>query len=198
MKPATTENMKESATLLSRKQLGGLVLGGIAGIATSASPAFAQSEMMMAVPMTGEDAFEILKHDHKRIKEHLEKIISDPDSRPERLKALTMLFAVHNATEETFIYPAVGKVAMHPQDTEELFHQQDGGKELLWSIHEIGMKEGFKSELFTNTTKELLSAALAHVHLEETRDFPKLYAALGDERVARLTQDVREFRRRLS
>ena len=198
MESATPEQDKEPTTTLSRKQLGGLVLGGIAGIATSASPAFAQSDMMVPVPVTGEDAFAILKHDHKRLKEHLERIISDPNGRRERLTDFTMHFAVHNATEETFIYPAVGKVTLLPGDAEELFHQQDGAKELLWALHEIGITEGFKSERFTNTTKELLAAALAHVHIEETRDYPKLYVALGHERVARLTHEVREFRRRLA
>jgi hypothetical protein len=188
----------EQESTFSRKQLGGLLLGGVAGIAASVSPAFAESDMMMPVPMRGEDAFQILKHDHKRLKEHLERIISDPDDRPERLMDFTMHFAVHNATEETFIYPAVGKIALHPDDAEELFHQQDGAKEILWALHEIGTTAGPKSARFTNTTKELLATALAHVHLEETRDYPKLYTALGHERVKRLTHEVREFRRRLT
>ena len=60
------------------------------------------------------------------------------------------------------------------------------------------MKEGFASDQFTDLSRKLLAAALAHVHMEETRDFPKLQAALGAQGNAELTRSVRAFRQRFA
>lgn len=182
--------------VFSRKQLGGLVVGGIA-IASTAS-AFAQSAVAMPVPVSGGDAFEILEADHKRIGAHIKRLIIDVEGRRDTLDALSALFTVHNATEENYVYPAVGKIAKLPEDSATLFHQQDEAKTVVWTLHEIGKHQGFASPRFTETAETLLHAATAHVHLEETREFPMLRVALGSKGVADLTHEVRAFRRRFA
>ena len=185
-----------TSTRVSRKALGGLVLGGIA--AASALPAFAMPPSKQAIPYTGNDVFEILENDHHAIKHCLDTLIADIPKRHTTLMALSALFTIHNATEENYVYPAVGKIAKLPNDAAALFHQQDEAKTVVWSLHEIGKTEGFASQAFTDTAQQLLAAALAHVHQEETRDFPALRTALGPQHVAELTHAVRAFRQRFA
>jgi len=181
---------------LSRKQLGGIFAGGV--IAATTTSVLAASPMMTAIPVIGDDAFEILEHDHRRIKTYLERLINDSATRRDTLMNLSTLFTVHNATEENYVYPAVANIAHLPNDAAELFHQQDEAKSVVWSLHHIGRTQGYDSQAFTEMATTLLHAALKHVHLEESRDFPRLRAALGPVHLAELTHEVRQFRSRFS
>ena len=106
------QEQQSERLLLSRKQLGGLFLGGIAAATTL--PALAQSSTATPVPFTGSDAFDILVADHHRIKHHLELLISDVGSRRDTLLAVSALFTVHNATEENFVYPQSQRSHCYP------------------------------------------------------------------------------------
>ena len=145
------------------------------------------------IATTGNDAIEILEHDHERVKALFEELAAAGTSdRPAILEQLKAVLTVHCATEENLVYPAVRVAAGRRKDADTLYHQQDEAKVGIWQIDAI-LKGTIKGDADTHID-ELQSAVLAHVRKEEETEFPHLRDALKGKGLSQLTADVREFR----
>lgn len=140
---------------------------------------------------TGDDAVTILIGDHQRIDTLFDALLhGDSSARPDILERLKPLLAVHNATEENVVYPAIHSIALRPQHANGLYHQQDAA---TIAFFDLGLLDPGGLE-FDRKASELRDAVLSHMREEEESEFPQLREALTPEGMTKLTVDVREFR----
>jgi hemerythrin superfamily protein len=147
------------------------------------------------VPVTGNDAIEILENDHRLVKELFSRLVGASQSSEQSLvlDKLKAILTVHNATEENLVYPAVLVAASRAKDADALYHQQDEAKVGIWKLDAI-LKGSLKNEDFGKHAKELQESVLAHVRKEEETEFPHLRESLKGKELTQLTEAIREFR----
>jgi hemerythrin superfamily protein len=139
-------------------------------------------------------AIDILLDDHEIVKRSFEELAgSEPSERAAVLEELKALLAIHNATEENLVYPAIRFLAARPHDAETLYHQQDEAEATLWSI-DAAIKGVLEGDDVDERIDTLHKAVLAHIRKEEQTEFPHLREALDGDALDRLTDDVRAFR----
>lgn len=79
------------------------------------------------MPITDQlDAIATLIEEHKVVKERFQTLLdADCARRPDILQEIKGMLAIHNATEENVIYPAVHGIALRPVHARTLYHEQD-------------------------------------------------------------------------
>jgi iron-sulfur cluster repair protein YtfE (RIC family) len=166
-----------------RRTAAGLIA---AAALTPLAPAVAQSQPMVAPPLPGgaTDVIALLETEHRAALSLLDQIIASSDGaeRAHLLNRLGDALTIHNANEENIIYPAIRDAAHRADDAAMLYHQQDESKVI---IAQLTMMPKERPE-FTARARQLRTALAAHIHQEETVDFPAVRSAVG-ARLAELT-----------
>ena len=145
------------------------------------------------LPVSGDDALQILENDHRAVKGLLMALPrAESAERARLLEELKSALTIHNATEENIVYPAIHDIAQRPMHAGRLYHQQDEAKVLVWELSQLDPSDA----QFTKKAERLRDAVLAHVEDEETSEFPQLREVAGDK-LSSVTQAVRDFRRSL-
>jgi len=143
---------------------------------------------------TDSDAFAVLKHDHEVVKNLLSELVQPGDRTLRRtmLNRLKAALAVHNATEESLIYPATQVLAGDKERSERLYRQTAEADVLLFEID--ALREDRDDPAFDEKVAKVRDAIVAHMDEEETAVFPQLMERLGVDGCKRLSQSMREFR----
>ncbi|MGB8519617.1 MAG: hemerythrin domain-containing protein [Candidatus Tumulicola sp.] len=140
------------------------------------------------------DAFATLRSDHEVVKNLLAELVQ-PDDRTLRrtmLNRLKTALAIHNATEESLIYPATRVLAGRKDRAERLYRETAEADVLLFEIDLL--REDDDVPDFDEKVAKLRDAIVAHIDEEETTIFPDLLDRLGADGCKRLAQSMREFR----
>jgi hemerythrin superfamily protein len=157
------------------------------------APVSAQTQPMATPPLPGgaPDVIALLENEHREALATIDKIVAstDPAERTHLLKKLADALTIHNANEENIVYPAIRDAAHLPGDAAELYHQQDESKVVIAQM----MAMAKDSSEFTDTARKLRAALTAHIHKEETVDFPAVRAAVGPK-LAELTEMSAQLR----
>src|SRR5271154_4795346 len=84
------------------------------------------------------DPITILMNEHKAVKERFGVLLKAMGSeRADVLEEIKGMLAVHNATEENVIYPAVHSIAQRPMHARTLYHEQDDAEVALWELSKL-------------------------------------------------------------
>lgn len=139
-------------------------------------------------------AIALLKDEHRIIKQMLDLLADGSDEQQQvmTLNQLKMVLTLHNATEEDFVYPAIREIAGLPDDSAELYHEQDEAKVLVWKI-DTCFKEGRAGEALL-LAKQLRDAVYDHIATEESSDFPALEQQATPQQAQMMNDAVAEFR----
>lgn len=139
------------------------------------------------------NAFAILVRDHEVMKNLLTELVQPGDRTMRRtmLNRLKSALAVHNATEESLIYPALSVLAGRKDSSERLYRETAETDVTLFEID--ALREDREDPDFDKLAT-LRDALLAHVEEVENRVIPALIESLGADGCKRLSQAMREFR----
>jgi hypothetical protein len=141
------------------------------------------------------DAISILMSEHHAVKERFQQMLqADGARRGEILEEIKQMLAVHNASEENVIYPAVHSMAQRPMHARTLYHEQDDAEIALWDL--ASLEPGDPE--FVRKGSDLLDALLAHVKREEETEFRHLREDLAPDALAELTAEFHTFRAALA
>jgi len=144
---------------------------------------------------TQSDPIAILMNEHKAVKERFGALLSaEGNQRAAILAEIKEMLAVHNATEENVIYPAVHSLADRPMHARTLYHEQDDAEVALWDLASLKPDD---SE-FVRKATELRDALLAHVKREEESEFKHLREDLSPEETRKMTAEFVAFRETLT
>jgi hemerythrin superfamily protein len=137
------------------------------------------------------DAISTLIEEHRIVKDRFQLLLdSDREHAKDILQEIKGMLAVHNASEENVIYPAVSGIAERPQHARTLYHEQDDAEVALWDLANLEWDD----EQFLVKALSLHDALLAHIRREEESEFKFLRESLTPEAAARLTAEFRAFR----
>jgi hemerythrin superfamily protein len=150
-----------------------------------------QTEML---PARGKDAIDILVNDHDTIKALLERLIgaTKKTERKHVVEQLKGSLAVHNATEESIVYPALNRLAHKRGEADHLYHETAEADVALFELDSL-LKEG-DDEAFVTKAKAFRDAVLNHIDNEEKSAFPHLRDNVDTAQARDLTKSVRTFR----
>lgn len=141
------------------------------------------------------DPISILMNEHKAVKERFGVLLNaESTERASILDEIKGMLAVHNATEENVIYPAVHEIAQRPMHARTLYHEQDDAEVALWKLAKL---EPGDPE-FVRKGTELRDALLAHVEREEGSEFKALREAMSAKQADKLADDFQAFRATLA
>lgn len=148
----------------------------------------------IGLPARGHDAVEILINDHNVVKALLEQLANARETARRKgvLEQLKAALTVHNATEESVVYPALAQVAGKKSEAQHLYHETAEADLLMFQLDTM-LKEGEESE-FESTASKLREAILEHIDDEEEKAFAHLRDKAEPHQVKMLTESVREFR----
>jgi iron-sulfur cluster repair protein YtfE (RIC family) len=123
------------------------------------------------------DVLNLLEAEHRAALGLIDRMLatSDAAGRGHLLRQLADALTIHNANEENIVYPAIRDAAHKADHAAMLYHQQDGAKVAIAQLMQMPMDDA----AFTDGVKKLQAALTAHIHQEETVDFPAVRAALG-------------------
>jgi hemerythrin superfamily protein len=152
---------------------------------------FAKAGAQVSLPNGAPDVLALLESEHRAALGLIDRIIASNDGqqRGDLLRALGDALTIHNANEENIIYPAIREAAHKPEDAAMLYHQQDESKIVIARL----MLTPKDSPAFVDGVKSLRTALAAHIHQEETVDFPAVRAAVGP-RLAELDRMTAQLR----
>jgi hypothetical protein len=144
---------------------------------------------------TGSDALATLIDEHRTVEALFDILIHEGrEGRVRALDDVSSLLAIHNASEENVIYPAVHTNVGRPLHAKTLYHEQDDAEVALFELSMIGPDD----PKFPIKAAELLESLRAHVKREEEREFKHLRDELTPEAMIKLTAAFHDFRARLS
>ncbi len=147
----------------------------------------------LQVPTVGKDALDILINDHQRIKGLLTELTDGPESgRATTLETLKHTLTVHNATEETLVYPAIRELAGRKTHATELYHETAEADVVLWQLSMMSAQDDDFAATATNARR----AIEKHIAFEEESEFPHLRDAADAAQQLKLTSEVKKFRDR--
>lgn len=157
---------------VSRRSAAGLL---VAGAFLPLLPATAQQPVQL--PGGARDVIALLEAEHRAALSLVSRMIATTDGRQRAamLSRLGAALTIHNANEENIVYPAIRDAAHRPSDATMLYHQQDDAKVVIAQLTMLGPT----SAAFTDLVRTLQTALRAHIHQEETVDFPAVRTALG-------------------
>jgi hemerythrin-like domain-containing protein len=140
------------------------------------------------------DAISTLIEEHRIVKEQFQVLLdTDREHGKYILQDIKGMLAIHNASEENVIYPAVSGIAERPQHARTLYHEQDDAEVALWELANLDWDD----EEFLVKALSLRDALLAHIRREEETEFKYLRESLTSEAAARLTAEFQAFREAL-
>jgi hemerythrin superfamily protein len=130
-------------------------------------------------------------NEHKAVKERFGVLLNATGSeRADVLDEIKGMLAMHNATEENVIYPAVHSIAQRPMHARTLYHEQDDAEVALWELAKLDPGD----PEFVRKGTELRDALLAHVEREEGSEFKALREAMTAKQADQLAGDFQSFR----
>ena len=148
------------------------------------------------LPVRGDDAVEILRHDHRVIKSLLTELTSEaPQERKRVFEQLVGVLTIHNATEENLIYPAINKLGGGKEESQHLYHETADADVLAFELDAL-LKAGDVSQ-FGVKAEKFAEAVLAHIDEEESNALPRLLEVGDPRKVEELAEAVRTFRKSL-
>ena len=146
------------------------------------------------LPVNGETALDILVNDHLTIKQLLSELVAagEQTARAQTLERLTAILTVHNATEESLVYPALAVIAGKKMEAGKLYHETAAADMLMFELDTMA-KTGDDAK-FQPNAKALQAAILEHIDDEETKAFPRVRDSAEPAQLQLLTTNVRQFR----
>ncbi len=137
------------------------------------------------------DAISILMREHQAVKERFQALLAaEGRQRTAILEEIKQMLAVHNASEENVIYPAVHSLIERPMHARTLYHEQDDAQVALWDLASLEPDD----PEFLRKGSSLLDALLAHVKREEETEFRHLREELTPDDLRELTGEFIAFR----
>ena len=129
------------------------------------------------LPGGASDVLSLLEAEHRAALGLIDRILatSDAEQRGHLLRQLANALTIHNANEENIVYPAIRDAAHKADAAMMLYHQQDEAKVLIAQLSLAPKGDA----AFTDGVQKLQTALKAHIHQEETVDFPAVRTALG-------------------
>lgn len=141
------------------------------------------------------DAIEVLLHDHREIRQYIEKFRSsdDKDAQREAFEALVDELAHHTAMEEEVFYPAVMDEVPRAED-----EVREGIEEhhVADSVIEEAQRIGPDDEQWEAKVTVLCESVEHHVEEEEQELFPKVRGGMSVGRLGMLAADLQAFKER--
>ncbi len=139
----------------------------------------------------GEDPFDRLIEDHRRILSVLDEMITVPtDSRMRRSRLFLMAkrrLAKHAMAEEDVVYPILHRRAEHVERSKHLFDEHADMKILLYELEE-SLKSGTD---WSSAARSLRDLVKRHADEEENRVFPELRRTLSEGSKPKLSGQIR-------
>lgn len=137
-------------------------------------------------------ATQLLKADHARVKKLLEQLARTTaraeKTRHRLIERIVMELEVHAQIEEEIFYPAVEDIDALSRLAHESRGEHQQVRDLLAALQEMDPAD----EALGSKVEELRDAVLHHaVEEEERRMLPKAEAALGEDALARLGEELR-------
>ena len=133
------------------------------------------------------DAFNLLKADHRKVEELFEQLESASGQAKMRVfEQIKMELELHTHIEEKFFYPALEKPKQTHELTLEAYEEHDVVKKLL---QQMGRAKSATEE-WEAQAKVLQENVEHHVEEEENELFPKAEAALSEEDIETLGEQM--------
>jgi hemerythrin superfamily protein len=140
---------------------------------------------------------ETLLRDHEQIRACLDQLdrTSNAQAAIPTIERLKGILTVHNATEETIVYPALVKFAGEMLEPRKLYFETAEADMLLFDMDNIA--KGNKQGDFVAQCSKFTAAVRKHMETEEKHAFPHLQEKSDDRELASLGPAVREYRSKL-
>jgi hemerythrin-like domain-containing protein len=133
------------------------------------------------------DAFDLLKTDHRKVEELFSQLESASGQAKMRVfEQIKMELELHTHIEEKFFYPALEKPKQTHELTLEAYEEHDVVKKLL---QQMGRAKSATEE-WEAQAKVLQENVEHHVEEEENELFPKAQAALSEEDIETLGEQM--------
>ena len=140
------------------------------------------------------DAFSLLKADHRKVEDLFAQLESARGQSKMRLfQQIQTELELHTHIEETIFYPALEKPKQTHDLTMEAYEEHDVVKKLLEEMS----KAKSPTEEWDAKAKVLQENVEHHVEEEESELFPKAEAALGDEEIETLGEQLEAEKMRM-
>jgi hemerythrin superfamily protein len=140
------------------------------------------------------DAFSLLKADHRKVEDLFAQLESARGQSKMRLfQQIQTELELHTHIEETIFYPALEKPKQTHDLTMEAYEEHDVVKKLLEEMS----KAKSPTEEWDAKAKVLQENVEHHVEEEENELFPKAEAALGDEEIETLGEQLEAEKMRM-
>jgi hemerythrin superfamily protein len=179
-------------TIMTRRNFAALT--SAVGLLAVVGEASAQSGSTTPASTAGEDPFQILADDHRRVEQLLQQIESgSPQQREALLKQLQKELTGHAVAEENIIYPAMVRLGRERRDAKELYDEHGQVKLALFDLEMMSKDDRRWMERFS----ELRRSLTKHVQEEEKEDFPKLRQALDPQTLQLLGRRVQEEKQKI-
>jgi hemerythrin superfamily protein len=146
------------------------------------------------MPVRGTNALEILINDHQTVKTLLDQLsrATTQSERKQCLDRLKTALTIHNATEETLVYPALEVIARKRWEPQKLYHETAMADILIFELDTM-LKTGDMDD-FEKKCEKMVNAVREHIEDEEEKAFPHLRDRAESKEMQMLTESVREFR----
>lgn len=143
------------------------------------------------------DVFNLLKKDHKEVRQLFKKIEKSSDSavkqREKTFDQIVKELDMHTTVEEQIVYPRLREIKQFKDLIGEAYEEHHVAKQLIKEIQDLSAdKEQWKSKV--SVLKEIIGH---HVEEEEKELFPKAQKALGKEESKELGKQVRQEKARM-
>jgi hemerythrin superfamily protein len=140
------------------------------------------------------DIFQLLKNDHKEVKELFEKILKERKIDTEKIDKLCLKLTIHMELEEKLFYPVLKEYKKTEEMAEEAFLEHAEAKKLVRSLKKDDLED---TELKVKC--EMLKLAIEHhVQEEEGELFPKANQVLSKEQIRSIGEEFsRQKQKRL-
>jgi len=133
------------------------------------------------------DAFSLLKADHRKVEDLFSQLESASGQAKMRVfEQIKMELELHTHIEEKFFYPALEKPKQTHELTLEAYEEHDVVKKLLQQMS----RAKSATEEWEAQAKVLQENVEHHVEEEENELFPKAEAALGEEEIEALGEQM--------
>lgn len=148
----------------------------------------------------GQNAIELLKQDHEKVKKLLDELNATSTRAEKRraqlLEKIAMELQVHTEIEEQIFYPAFKEAGKKSEN--EMYHE---AREEHRAVEDLVLpdleKTPVNSDEFSGRAKVLKDLIEHHVHEEEEEMFPKAMELLNEEELMELGARMQELKQEL-
>jgi hemerythrin superfamily protein len=129
------------------------------------------------------DPIELLKGDHRKV-ENLFKLAAKARSGDERKSVFQQIrstLEAHTRAEETIFYPAFSQYESFDDLLDDSYQEHQDIQDMIDEMITLEDEEEFQDML-----EDLQEEVEHHVHMEETRFFPKVRDVMDDAEITRL------------